>query len=54
MTVTQLVKAGEREWVIQFLEQMAEIKVAGRARLLEAANAIRNGKAPSWYRSLVR
>jgi hypothetical protein len=52
--LAQLLKAGERESVIQFLERMAEIKVGDGGRLLEAANAIRNGKAPFWYRSLVR
>jgi beta-lactamase regulating signal transducer with metallopeptidase domain len=41
-----LLEAGERESVVEFLEHMAEINVAGRAYLRDSAAAIRRGQMP--------
>ena len=47
--LTRLLKNGERESVIQFLEQTANIRPMERKSLLESAEAIRNGIMPFWY-----
>lgn len=44
-----LLKDGERETVITFLERLAAMPQAHRESLLEAAAAIRKGIRPSWY-----
>jgi hypothetical protein len=44
-----LLKYGERESVIEFLERFAQINVIERPSLLEAADQIRKGIQPSWY-----
>jgi hypothetical protein len=43
-----LLKAGQRDAVIEFLESYARITVAGRDRCLEDIALIRQGKLPSW------
>ncbi len=43
---SDLLKAGEREPVLRFLERMAEINLADRTELREAAAAIRRGETP--------
>jgi len=47
--VKYLLKGGEREPVIQFLEAMARTNVMQKDYLLESAAAIRRGQMPSWY-----
>lgn len=44
-----LLKDGERESVIEFLERFAQVNVAQKSYLLESAALIRNGKKPLWY-----
>jgi len=44
-----LLKYGERETVIEFLERYAQISVVERESLLEAADQIRKGIQPNWY-----
>jgi hypothetical protein len=44
-----LLKYGERESVIQFLERIAQVSTINKKSLLEAANQIRNGIQPVWY-----
>jgi hypothetical protein len=51
--IGQLLKNGERESVIEFLEKIAQIKVLERNQLLQAATAIRDGRMPIWYQALV-
>jgi hypothetical protein len=52
--LTLLLEAGERDSIIQFLEHQADVNVLQRNEMLEAAAAIRKGKAPKWYRPRVR
>jgi hypothetical protein len=52
--LAQLLKAGERDSVIQFLNRLAEIRVVQAPELRDAATAISNGRAPVWYSRLVR
>jgi len=44
-----LLKYGERDSVIEFLERFAKVNISQKAYLLESANLIRNGKKPLWY-----
>lgn len=44
-----LLKYGERDTVIEFLERYAQINVVQQASLLEAADQIRKGIQPAWY-----
>ena len=44
-----LLKDGERDSVIQFLEQFAKTSSVDRAQLLESAALIRKGEKPVWY-----
>jgi hypothetical protein len=43
-----LLRAGQRDAVVEFLESYARITVAGRSRCLEDIALIRQGKLPSW------
>jgi hypothetical protein len=43
-----LLKAGQRDAVVEFLERYARITVAGRDQWLEDIALIRQGKLPSW------
>jgi len=45
-----LLKDGERQSVIDFLERFAKTNISERALLLDSAAAIRNGMRPTWYR----
>jgi hypothetical protein len=47
--VKYLLKSGEREAVIQFLEAMAKTNVVQKDYLLKSAAAIRSGQMPEWY-----
>ena len=47
--IAALLKYGERDSVIEYFERSAETRPAERWRLLAAATAIRNGKAPMDY-----
>jgi hypothetical protein len=44
-----LLKDGERETVIRFLEHLAAMPQAQRESLLEAVASIRKGIRPAWY-----
>lgn len=44
-----LLKYGERESVIEFLERIAQVSRLQKTSLLEAAGNIRKGLQPSWY-----
>ena len=44
-----LLKYGERESVIDFLERIAQVSIVQKASLLEAAGNIRKGLQPIWY-----
>jgi beta-lactamase regulating signal transducer with metallopeptidase domain len=46
-----LLKDGERQSVIDFLERFAQVNVAQKAYLLESATQIRNGQKPLWYQN---
>ena len=45
----QLLKYGERDSVVEFLERFAQVNVSMKAQLLEAADQIRHGKKPIWF-----
>jgi beta-lactamase regulating signal transducer with metallopeptidase domain len=47
-----LLKEGERESVIQFLEALAKISPANRDRILADAQAVREGRMPSSYQAM--
>jgi beta-lactamase regulating signal transducer with metallopeptidase domain len=51
--VNQLLKEGEREPVVEFLEAFARLTLRDRERLLEDAKAIREGRMPSSYQYMV-
>ena len=51
--VNRLLKEGERERVVEFLEAFARLTISGRDRLLQDAQAIREGHMPSSYQHLV-
>jgi hypothetical protein len=47
-----LLKAGERDAVIEYCHRMAKIDVAESQSLTESARAIRAGRMPAWYQML--
>jgi len=47
--VNRLLKEGEREQVVEFLEVFARLTITGRDRLLKYTQAIREGSMPSSY-----
>ena len=49
--VKYLLKYGERETVIEFLERMAQINIIGKDSILDAAAAIRRGQMPMAYQA---
>ena len=51
--VNQLLKEGERERVVEFLEALARLTIRDRDRLLEEAKAIREGRMPTSYQYMV-
>jgi beta-lactamase regulating signal transducer with metallopeptidase domain len=51
--VNRLLREGERERVVQFLEALARLTITERDRLLEDAQAIRNGRMPASYQHTV-
>jgi hypothetical protein len=51
--VNRLLKYGERESVVEFLEAFARLTITERDRLLEDARAIREGRMPSSYQHMV-
>ena len=51
--VNRLLKEGERERVVEFLEAFARLTIRDRDRLLEDAQAIREGRMPSSYQHMV-
>jgi beta-lactamase regulating signal transducer with metallopeptidase domain len=51
--VNRLLKEGERERVVEFLEAFARLTIRDRGRLLEDARAIREGRMPSSYQHMV-
>jgi hypothetical protein len=50
--VIELLKNGERERVVEFLEAYAQLTVRDRQRLLDDAKAIREGRMPLSYQHL--
>jgi len=44
-----LLKDGERDSVIEFLERFARVSISQKDYLLESARLIRNGRKPPWY-----
>lgn len=44
-----LLKDGERDTVIQFLERFAKTSIVSRQELLDSAALIRKGQKPAWY-----
>jgi hypothetical protein len=44
-----LLKYGERDTVVEFLERFTQTKVADRSSLLAAADQIKKGFRPDWY-----
>jgi hypothetical protein len=51
--VNYLLKEGERERVVEFLEAFARLTVRDRERLLRDAQAIREGRMPSSYQLMI-
>ena len=51
--VNRLLKEGERERVVEFLEAFARLTIRDRDRLLQDAKAIREGRMPSSYQRMV-
>jgi hypothetical protein len=51
--VNRLLKEGEREAVVEFLEAFARLTISERERLLKDAQAIREGRMPSSYQHMV-
>ena len=51
--VNRLLKEGEREPVVEFLEAFARLTIRDRARLLEDAQAIREGRMTTSSQSMV-
>jgi hypothetical protein len=50
--VNRLLKEGEREQVVEFLEAFARLTISDRDRLLADAQAIREGRMPSSYQRM--
>ena len=53
LPANRLLKHGERETVVEYLEALARLTVTERDRLLEDARAIREGRMPSSYQYMV-
>jgi hypothetical protein len=51
--VNRLLKEGEREAVVEFLEAFAQLTIRDRDRLLQDAKAIREGRMPPSYQHMV-
>jgi hypothetical protein len=51
--VKYLLKAGERDAVIEFYERMAALKVRDSEDLLESARALRAGRMPLSYQMAI-
>jgi beta-lactamase regulating signal transducer with metallopeptidase domain len=51
--VNRLLKEGEREAVVEFLEALARLTITERDRLVEDARAIREGRMPASYQRTV-
>lgn len=51
--VHRLLKEGEREGVVEFLEAFAQLTIRDRDRLLQDAKAIREGRMPSSYQQII-
>ena len=51
--VNRLLKEGEREAVVEFLEAFARLTIRDRDRLLQDAKAIREGRMPSSYQHMI-
>jgi hypothetical protein len=51
--VNLLLKEGERERVVEFLEAFARLTIVERERLLKDAQAIREGRMPHAYQSMI-
>ena len=51
--MNRLMKEGEREAVVEFLEALARLTIIDRDRLLKDAQAIREGRMPSSYQHVV-
>jgi hypothetical protein len=51
--LNRLLKEGEREAVIEFLEAFARLTIVERDRLLKDALAIREGRMPFSYQHMV-
>ncbi len=51
--VNRLLKLGERDAVVEFLEAFAGLTITERDRLLEDARAIRDGRMPSSFQNMV-
>ena len=51
--VNRLLKEGERERVVEFLEALARLTIRDRDRLLKDAQAIREGRMPTSYQHMV-
>jgi hypothetical protein len=51
--VNRLLKQGERAAVVEFLEAFARLTITERDRVLEDAQAIRDGRMPSSYQYMV-
>lgn len=51
--VNRLLKFGERERIVEFLEALAASTVTDRERLLQDAQAIREGRMPNSYQRMV-
>ena len=51
--MNRLLKEGEREAVVEFLEALARLTITERDRLVKDAQAIREGRMPSSYQRTV-
>jgi hypothetical protein len=51
--VNRLLKEGERETVVEFLETFARLTITERDRLLKDAQALRDGRMPTSYQYVV-
>ncbi len=50
--VRYLLKAGERDAVIEYCERLAKINTQESTRLIATAEAVRAGRMPEWYQML--
>jgi hypothetical protein len=51
--VNRLLKEGERDAAVEFLDAFARLTIMERDRLLQDAKAIREGRMPSSYQHMV-